>query len=285
MTNMLEIDGVRLSYSQSGTGRNQVVFVHGNSCCAEVFSSQLAHLQESEWSAISVDLPGHGNSNNAVQPEAQYTIPGYARILIKFLNRLGVENPVIVGWSLGGNIAMEMLGQGFGMRALLLMGAPPVGPGPEDFAAAFDPSTFNTAVGEENPTQAHLDEFVRVVYQDMNVIPKAFFEAACRTDGKARTIMGTHWISGKEGYQQRDVVAKSNLPICVVQGKNEPWVLMEYLQQVPWANLWRDEVIELDHCGHAPFVENPEGFNHMLNNFLQDVLDLRHCQIKTDLNR
>jgi pimeloyl-ACP methyl ester carboxylesterase len=271
MQQTLEVDGVTISYSTMGTGPKWVVFVHGNSCCREVFAGQMDHLQKSDWSAIALDLPGHGQSSDATDPVSQYTIPGYARLITRFLDKLGIKNPVLVGWSLGGNIAIEMLGQGVAMGGLFLTGAPPAGPGLEDFATAFDPATFGTAAGEENPEPEHLNDFVGSVYQGMKTIPESFFEAARRTDGQARSIMGAHWISGEEGHGQRDVMAKTRLPTCVLQGVNEPWVKLDYLQEMPWGNLWQGKVRILEKSGHAPFVENPDGFNQVLDKFLADV--------------
>jgi 2-succinyl-6-hydroxy-2,4-cyclohexadiene-1-carboxylate synthase len=55
---------------------------------------------------IALDLPGHGGSLN-LTPEA-YTMEGTARAVIRTLDELEARRPVIVGYSMGGRLAMYL---------------------------------------------------------------------------------------------------------------------------------------------------------------------------------
>lgn len=61
---------------------------------------------EGRYHCIAVDLPGHGSSTG-LPPEA-YTIEGAARALLDLLDDLGVERPVISGYSMGGRLALYL---------------------------------------------------------------------------------------------------------------------------------------------------------------------------------
>src|SRR5215217_6247066 len=55
---------------------------------------------------IAMDLPGHGSSLS-LTPEA-YTVEGAAEAVIDTLDELEVERPVIVGYSMGGRLALYL---------------------------------------------------------------------------------------------------------------------------------------------------------------------------------
>ena len=61
---------------------------------------------EARFHCIAVDLPGHGASTD-LPPEA-YTIGGTAQALLGVLDDLGVERPVIAGYSMGGRLALYL---------------------------------------------------------------------------------------------------------------------------------------------------------------------------------
>ncbi|CAN5607999.1 2-succinyl-6-hydroxy-2,4-cyclohexadiene-1-carboxylate synthase [soil metagenome] len=61
---------------------------------------------EGRYRSIAVDLPGHGASTG-LPPDA-YTIEGTSRALLGLLDGLGVENPVIAGYSMGGRLALYL---------------------------------------------------------------------------------------------------------------------------------------------------------------------------------
>jgi pimeloyl-ACP methyl ester carboxylesterase len=51
---------------------------------------------------LAFDLPGHGDSAPAGNRE-DYSLPGYAAVLVGFARATGADDAVIVGWSLGGH--------------------------------------------------------------------------------------------------------------------------------------------------------------------------------------
>ncbi len=61
---------------------------------------------EGRYRCIAVDLPGHGASTGL--PSGAYTIEGAARALLDLLDDLGVERPVIAGYSMGGRLALYL---------------------------------------------------------------------------------------------------------------------------------------------------------------------------------
>ncbi|MGV6801845.1 MAG: alpha/beta fold hydrolase [bacterium] len=274
--NKMSVNGLELSYIQQGNHENTLVFLHGNSACKEVFEKQYAYFSTLPVSILALDLPGHGGSANADDPEATYTIPAYARLIESFLEQKAVKNHILVGWSLGGNIALEMAGNDLikhnkHMKGACVFGAPPAGPGMEQLMAGFLPAVFDTAVAEEMAPEEQLQQFVEAIYGTLSPIPQKFIDCAMRTDGKAREQMVTHWMTGTDGHDQPTTVAKWKKPICVIHGSLDPFVSFDYMKNTHWNKLWNKKIYEFKECGHAPFLENPDPFNELLEEFSKQI--------------
>ena len=86
------------------------------------------------YRCIAADLPGHGASTGF--PPGAYTIEGAARALVVLLDNLGVERAVIVGYSMGGRLALYLaLRHPDRLSGLLLESASPGLEDPGDRAA------------------------------------------------------------------------------------------------------------------------------------------------------
>lgn len=92
-----QLDGVRIHYTNYGTGEMALLFVHGWSSDETVWKKQAPELARS-IRVMTVDLPGHGQSD---QPELAYTMDYYARALDAVLRDAGVKKAVLVGHSNG----------------------------------------------------------------------------------------------------------------------------------------------------------------------------------------
>ena len=83
--------------------------IHGNSSNQNIFSFQKEAPFTHLYRMITFDLPGHGESSDALDPYRTYTLPGLADATLELLAALGVVDPIVFGWSLGGHIAVELL--------------------------------------------------------------------------------------------------------------------------------------------------------------------------------
>lgn len=62
---------------------------------------------EERYRCVTVDLPGHGTSTGLAYP-SDYTMEGAARGVLDVLDGLGVHAPTIVGYSMGGRLALHL---------------------------------------------------------------------------------------------------------------------------------------------------------------------------------
>jgi pimeloyl-ACP methyl ester carboxylesterase len=96
-------DDVSIHYLERGRGE-PVLLIHGLGGSGADWAFQVAALERQFWLIIP-DLPGSGHSS---PPRGEYTIAGFARALWGLMDHLNIASPNIVGFSLGGAVALEM---------------------------------------------------------------------------------------------------------------------------------------------------------------------------------
>lgn len=101
----VEIDGHRIHYVETGEGL-PIVFLHGLGGQLHHFRHTLFENFGPGYRLIALDRPGSGYSTRA--KGATGRLPEQAKIVRRFIERLGLEKPLIVGHSLGGAIALTL---------------------------------------------------------------------------------------------------------------------------------------------------------------------------------
>ena len=97
-------DGVELSFDVAGMGSTQFLFVHGLGGDRTHFASQMEYFA-GRGRTLNAELRGHGASD---KPKQVYSIEGFAEDLVWLCARQQITQPVIVGQSMGGNMALEI---------------------------------------------------------------------------------------------------------------------------------------------------------------------------------
>ena len=70
---------------------------------------------------------------------------------------------------------------------------------------------------------------------------------------------------------QREEMAKTNVPVAMVNGANEPFVNLEFVRNIKYKTLWDGKCIEMEDCLHAPFWGKPKEFQELFERFVKDV--------------
>ena len=90
--------------AERGRGSRTLVFLHGIGGDHRAFAGQLEHFAAGAR-AIAWDMPGYGAS----PPLERMTFAGLAQALLVLLDARGVERAVVVGHSMGGMVAQELV--------------------------------------------------------------------------------------------------------------------------------------------------------------------------------
>ena len=263
----LETSHGRVALAESRADGPVVLLIHGNSSCKEVFARQFESDIAKRYRLIAFDLPGHGSSADALDPQRTYCLGGYAELATEILGQLTIGRAKVFGWSLGGHIALEMISRFAGLQALMIVGTPPVRMTPEGVGAGFVPSPVMGLTGKETFTPEDALEYTRYTC-GVNLPIDPYLLTACgRTDGRARKYMFDSLAAGR-ALDEVDIVAQSGMPIAILNGAAEPFVNVPYLNTLPYRSLFEGVLFVAPGVGHACFREAPHIFNPIFERFL-----------------
>lgn len=245
-----------------------IVFLHGPSASSAVFARQFDSGLATQHRLIALDLPGHGQSSDATEPSATYTIAGLATAIGDALEALAVERALIVGWSLGGHVAIDLMTWHPAVAGAMLIATPPIPRGPLGLIRGFQ---FGRDVLLASKPQFNDDDaarFFRVCFGEAG--SPEMLAAIKRADGRARRAMFNGIMRG-DGIDQKHAVEDTHLPLAVVNGADEPFARLGYIAGANYGNLWEGRCQIIHGAGHAPFLQQPDVFNAMLERFAGDV--------------
>lgn len=97
------IDGLKINYKVSGSGR-PVVVLHGWGARMETVEPIHRHL-EKFFTVYSLDMPGFGGSD---EPPHAWGSDDYKDTVNRFLDSLAIENPILIGHSYGGKVSIRL---------------------------------------------------------------------------------------------------------------------------------------------------------------------------------
>ena len=98
----LEIGRLRVHHTYGGRG-SPVVFVHGLGSSGYMEWRHNLEAAGVRHRVFAPDLPGYGRTE---KPRARYTIPYFARFIVKYMEDRGLRSAAVVGASLGGRVAL-----------------------------------------------------------------------------------------------------------------------------------------------------------------------------------
>ena len=170
-----------------------ILMLHGTGSCRAVFGKQLNSALALQHRLIAVDLPGHGESEDAADP-ATYSLRGMTRTMTQLVEQLELERFMVLGWSLGGHIAIEMI-EHPRLAGLMLCGAPPVAHGTLAMLRAFRPSWDMPLASKEDYTDRDVARFFALCY-GRGATPE-LLDAIRRADGRVRAATVRSMMRGE----------------------------------------------------------------------------------------
>ena len=266
-TTYVKTSAGRVAVRMSSGLRMPMLFIHGNSMSGEAFDSLMGGPLGRSYCFITVDLPGHGASDDALIPEKGYTLGGYADAMLDVLFALDIPDALVCGWSLGGHIALEMMARSSAVQGAFVVAAPPVTPGPAAIAGFNLSESFALLAAEQltEPDKRALAEIIA------GAPAPAFVQRALdRADGRARRILVESIMRG-DGADPARLLARGDRPLALVCGDRDPITSWDFMRTVEGPALWRGGAIAMANAGHAPFLDAPTDFNGLLLQFMRDA--------------
>jgi non-heme chloroperoxidase len=252
-------DGVELAYRTFGEGATSVLLVHGWMMSGAVYDDLVEALGTEGLRLIVPDLRGSGSSGSA---DGTYTIEQYAKDLLAVADAASAANFVLVGHSMGGQLAQWIAATAPDrvLGAALLCPVPASGMTlPPEAVGLFRNSAQNREMQQtilglackklaDGPRGRLLD--------DAGTISTACIQGAFDA-----------WTKASFGAQLGEIRA----PVLVV-GTDDPFLPQDFLRQAVVAPIKRASLVYLPGPGHYPGVESPRETAAILRAFLTPLL-------------
>jgi pimeloyl-ACP methyl ester carboxylesterase len=119
-----EVDGTRIHYQEFGEKNNPtIIMLHGYSSSTHTWRETAPRLAKRGFHVLAVDMVGFGYSDKPAWFD--YTITSQARMISRFMDRLGIGRATVAGSSYGGTVASTLtLDYPERVEKLILIGSP-----------------------------------------------------------------------------------------------------------------------------------------------------------------
>lgn len=250
-----------------------MILLHGFMAWSYTWRHNLPVLAEHSR-VLALDLRGFGLSER--NPQRGHSLCDQADLLLRFLDRLGIDQAVLCGNSMGGEIALRFaLRYPNRVRALVLAAASgyvqrqqrPV----ERWLMRL-PLVWSLWARAVVMNRGFVGRTLRAAYQLPEKVAEVDVDAyllPARIPGSPATFgaMIRDMDFGHFAGRWSDVTH----PSLLIWGEQDPWVPLEHGRRLA-AAMPNAELVVLPNCGHLPHEEYPEAFNRAVSHFLQGVV-------------
>jgi non-heme chloroperoxidase len=251
-------DGISIHYLEAGSGR-PIVFVPGWTMPAWIWQKQIDEFSK-KYRVIAVDPRSQGESDKPLYGHLPET---RARDYKELVDQLGLKHPVLIGWSMGcGELIkyVEQFGTGNISGIVLVDGY--LTEKPSDLFAPI--SGWMNEIQQDR--QKQMESFVRSMFKKPQPEDylKHILDTSMQVPSDTAILLIYNMIAVKDFSAG---LAKLDKPVLFAY---QP----ETQQAADYLKLKLGDRIRLekfDGDGHALFVDDPEKFNHVLEEFLQSL--------------
>ncbi|MEP7454064.1 alpha/beta hydrolase [Phyllobacterium sp. SB3] len=261
-------DGVDIAVQEAGDPAGlPIVFIHGLLGSHLNWESQLDSPDLSRYRLITFDLRGHGLSGKPQDVQAYSDGRRWADDLRAVLEATKAENPVLVGWSLGGAVVSNYVAA-YGddeIEGLVYVG------GVVELKAELitsHPEVYAGLASED--LKVHLDAMRKFLALCFATRPdQATFERLLSNAAMASWIM-TRTVPSMTVFAEEGL-PKVKAPVLMLYGEKDALVMPRpSLERARALNPAVRSQVYAD-SGHAPFLEEAQRFNRDLADFRASV--------------
>jgi len=257
---------VRLHVTDAGEGRS-IVLIHGWPLSDEMYEYQYNDLINKNFRVIGITLRGFGKSD---KPYGTYDYNVHAADIKKVLDTLKIDNAVLVGFSMGGAIAIRFVSNydsAHVSRLALVAAAAPIWTQRKDFPY--------------NLPKSAVDELIELNYKDRPKLLADFAKIFSATETSLNEGIGG-WLNGiclsASSYATaqclsalrdtdlRGDMVKIGIPTVIMHGKKDKICSFDLAEQMN-AGIAHSHIIAFENSGHSLFLEETKKFNSELIKF------------------
>jgi len=273
-SHFVEVDGVTVHYQEFGDAAHPtLILIHGYTASTYVWQTVAPMLADENFHVVAVDLLGFGFSEKPAWFE--YSIVSQARMIERFMDRIGIGRAILVGSSYGGAVASTVaLDYRERVEKLVLVDA-----------VCNDEAKQNVllrlvsmrGVGEIlSPFLIDSRRFLRLRMRrtiapvNHHLITKERIEAVHRPL-RAKNAHHSVLASARNWNANRieDDAYLINQPTLIIWGEDDNVIPVRNGEKL-YDSILNSRLVVLKDCGHIPQEEKPERFVELVVGFCRD---------------
>ena len=263
MPEVSAVDGVKIFYEVIGEGDVTLVFIGGWSVATGRKCWEYQLSLATKYRLVLIDLPGHGKSR---KDRERYTMELYGQDVRKVIEKLDLNNLILIGWSMGGAVILE---------AELLLSDKTLGLIPVDSLIPFSTSSY---IKQE---EGYITNYTKPIRENFQLFFTNFYNYLRSDKLKPKDIVFSQEhiqsldkrsmisaITELLRWNMYDILPKIKKPIrCIFPGKSINLKLREEIN-----NFF--DAIYLEGLKHLMHKEDPVSFNLALEKRINELLNL-----------
>jgi pimeloyl-ACP methyl ester carboxylesterase len=259
---------VRLHVTDAGEGR-PIVLIHGWPLSDEMYEYQYNALIKNNFRVIGITLRGFGKSD---KPYGAYDYDIHARDIKNIFSKLDLKDAVLVGFSMGGSIAIRYVSkynEAHVSKLVLCGAAAPIWTQRSDFKFNLPKSAVDELIAlndKDRPqllanfgkifsaTETSLNEGIRSWLNGINLSASSYATAQC--------------LIALRDTDLRPDLAKITIPTLIIHGKKDKICSFDLAEQMK-AGIKNSHIVAFENSGHSMFLEETGKFNSELIKFAE----------------
>lgn len=248
----ITINNQTVHYQVGGTGK-PLLLLHGWGCDVKIFKPLLPYF-EAHFQTYRLDFPGFGSSP---EPSTAWTNDDYVALTLQFINELKIENPIVLGHSFGGRVAIK-LATLIPLHKLILTGSAGIKP---TRSANYYLKIYSYKL---------LKQIIRIpilgkLFQPLQA---AYIQNVGSSDYQQASNVMRQTLSNVVNTDLQDIMPNIKTPTLLLFGENDTATPPEYgkimEKLIPGSGL-----VIMKNAGHYTFLDQMHQFNAIVDAFLE----------------
>lgn len=262
-------DGTKIAvYDFNPKGRQTVFLIHGWPLSYKIFEYQINLLTDCGYRVVAVDLRGFGQSDT---PVCGYSYNQMATDIFHVVRRMALRNFILVGFSMGGAIALRYMNRysGFGVcKLILLSAAAPCFTQQTDFPYGKTVQKVNDLINlaKTDRPQLCLNFSKQLFASPQSQSAVDWFRNIALSASGIGTIKSAISLRDEDGRKDLNCI---HVPTYIIHGDKDVVVSNE-LAEIQHKGIRGSNLITLSDSGHGIIYDQLEKFNSVFMNAITD---------------
>lgn len=254
------VNGNKIRYIEEGDSANTIILLHGLGGMAERWLPIIPLLSK-KYRVIAPDLIGYGKSD---KPQVDYTPEFFRDSVLGFLEALSLQNTIMIGTSLGGEIVAECaITQNPSIKRIVMVAPAGIMKKPTPVLEAYTMAAlYPNHESVRNSYQMMMGENKEISPQSV----ENFISNMTRPNSKMVFLSTLLGMKNSPAITEKLQLIK--IPTLLIWGSEDKMIPIEYSKGFV-SSIPNCYFVVMEGCGHTPYEEKPNEFANIVLDFLK----------------